>query len=51
MKRKHRTVHRLIWPLIVPLMLCFVFLAQHSKSKEVPLIEAAPHPSAVGALP
>ncbi|MFT5573187.1 MAG: hypothetical protein ACI9FR_002120 [Cryomorphaceae bacterium] len=51
MKRKHRTVHRLIWPLLVPLLLVFVFLAQNSKPEPIPLIETAPHPSAVGELP
>jgi hypothetical protein len=51
MKRSHRTVHRLIWPLIIPLLLVFVFMAQHSKPTEIPLIQTAPHASAVGELP
>jgi hypothetical protein len=51
MKRSHRTAHRLVWLLLVPLLLCFVFLAQNSEPNKVPLIETAPHPSAVGELP
>lgn len=51
MKRTHRTVHRLIWIMLVPLLLCFVLLAQTSKPNEIPLIDEAPHPSAVGELP
>ncbi|MBL4671777.1 MAG: hypothetical protein JKX81_05920 [Arenicella sp.] len=51
MKRSHRTVHRILWLLLVPLLLFFVFLAQNSGPNKAPLIEKAPHPSAVGELP
>jgi hypothetical protein len=50
MKRQHRIAHALIWLLLVPLLLCFVFLAQNSASNKAPSIESAPYPSAAGEL-
>ena len=51
MKRSHRTAHRILWLLLVPLLLFFVFLAQNSGSNTATLIEKAPHSKTVGELP
>jgi len=51
MKKTHRTAHRFIWLLLVPLLLLFVFLAQESRSNKIPLMETAPYPSTAGELP
>lgn len=51
MKRQHRTAHRIIWLMLLPLLLGFVFLAQESKPNKIPLTQTAPFPSAVGELP
>ncbi|MFT6387495.1 MAG: hypothetical protein ACJAUP_000866 [Cellvibrionaceae bacterium] len=45
MKRSHRTTHRILWLMLVPLLLFFVFLAQNSGPTKAPLIDAAPHVS------
>lgn len=51
MKRSHRTAHRILWLMLMPLLLFFVFLAQNSGPTKAPPIGAAPHASAIGELP
>jgi hypothetical protein len=56
MNRNHRTAHRILWLLLVPLLLFFVFLAQNSEPNKTPPTEQVPHlsgpqPSSVGELP
>ena len=51
MKKPHRSVHRLVWLLLLPALLGFVYVAQQSRPAKAPSIDVAPHPSAAGELP
>ncbi|MEM7358683.1 MAG: hypothetical protein AAF431_06290 [Pseudomonadota bacterium] len=51
MKKSHRTTHRVIWILLLPLLLGFVYMAQQEEPAKPTTIEQAPSPSAVGELP
>lgn len=51
MKNKHRKLHAVIWVLLLPALLAFLYLAQQQLAKPAPPIELAPTPSKVGNLP
>ena len=50
-KQAHRKVHGLVWILLFPALLYFVYLAQSNGQSERPIVETAPHASAAGELP
>lgn len=51
MKQTHRKVHGLVWLLLFPALLWFVYLAQSNAEVEMPILETAPHASSAGELP
>lgn len=51
MKRSHRKAHGLIWLVLLPALLAFVYLAQQNTPLPAPALESAPAPSERGALP
>ena len=51
MKNKHRRLHAVIWVLLLPALLGFLYLAQKQLATPAPTIEQAPTPSQLGELP
>ncbi len=51
MKRTHRKLHVVIWLVLLPVLLAFVYVAQQSAVDTLPDLGTAPEPSAVGVLP
>ncbi|MEM8499345.1 MAG: hypothetical protein AAF542_15080 [Pseudomonadota bacterium] len=51
MKQSHRKVHGLLWLLLLPLMVGFVYMAQDSKPPTLPAVSSAPAQTERGELP